>query len=441
MLKAVSRKLLFDDSTLHHKKLRNSNLADHLVTTLQMLSSQYPRSGIIMGGDRNHMDIRSVLNCGLKLKQCVDKPTRHNSILDVIIMNTYNFYNSPIIVAPVEADDPLSGVPSDHHVPIAYPHTDRYQAPLRNYRSVTYRPLPESGLRSFGQWIVNEKWDVVKQDLSPTEQVSEFESLLLNKLNLSCPEKTVRISSQDKQWITSELKSLDRKKSREYQKKGKSLKYRKLAEEFKAKYKSETDKYLKTNVDVLKECKPGQVYKIFKRMGAQPGDCSVEEASFNLPNHIGLSDKESAEKIAIFFSSISQEYPGLDVNLLPKRVQDKLLSESSPPVVGEYEVYRKLVAAKKPRSGIPNDIPKGILKEFTPELANPLCLIINNIIQSSSWPDQWKMEWVTPISKVPNPQSENDLRPISLTSFCSKVTEKFVVEWLLHFIGDKIDFR
>ena len=86
---------------------------------------------------------------------------------------------------------------------------------------------------------------------------------------LSCPEKTVRISSQDKPWITSELKSLDRKKSREYQKKGKSLKYRKLAEEFKAKYKSETDKYLKNNVDVLKDCKPGKVYKIFKRMGAQ----------------------------------------------------------------------------------------------------------------------------------------------------------------------------
>ena len=42
------------------------------------------------------------------------------------------------------------------------------------------------------------------------------------------------------------------------------------------------------------------------------------------------------------------------------------------------------------------------------------------------------MEYVTPIGKVPIPESEDNLRPISLTSFFSKVTEHFV---------DKIDFR
>ena len=51
------------------------------------------------------------------------------------------------------------------------------------------------------------------------------------------------------------------------------------------------------------------------------------------------------------------------------------------------------------------------------------------------------MEWVTPISKVADPETEHDLRPISLTAFCSKVTERFVVDWLLEFIGDKLDLR
>ena len=39
------------------------------------------------------------------------------------------------------------------------------------------------------------------------------------------------------------------------------------------------------------------------------------------------------------------------------------------------------------------------------------------------------------------PESEDDLRPISLTPFFSKVTEHFVVMWLMEYIKDKIDFR
>ena len=51
------------------------------------------------------------------------------------------------------------------------------------------------------------------------------------------------------------------------------------------------------------------------------------------------------------------------------------------------------------------------------------------------------MEHIVPIGKVPMPESEDELRPISLTSFFSKVTEHFVVNWLIEFIKDKIDFR
>ena len=51
------------------------------------------------------------------------------------------------------------------------------------------------------------------------------------------------------------------------------------------------------------------------------------------------------------------------------------------------------------------------------------------------------MEYITPLGKVPSPETEDDLRPISLTAFFSKVTEHFVVQWLLKFIGKYIDFR
>ena len=64
-------------------------------------------------------------------------------------------------------------------------------------------------------------------------------------------------------------------------------------------------------------------------MKAPPGE-SEDEGSFTLQTHLdqNLSTEESIEKIANFFAKISQEYPPLDQNLLPKRVRVKLDSES-----------------------------------------------------------------------------------------------------------------
>ena len=52
-----------------------------------MLNTKYPESGIIMGSDKNSMDISPLLNCGLRLKQIVGLPTINGKILDVLIMN------------------------------------------------------------------------------------------------------------------------------------------------------------------------------------------------------------------------------------------------------------------------------------------------------------------------------------------------------------------
>ena len=199
---------------------------------------------------------------------------------------------------------------------------------------------------------------------------------------------------------------------------------------------------MRTKIDDLKETAPGKAYKILKNMGAQPGDCTDSQL-FSLPNHQAenLSDQESAERIAQHFANISNEYRPLDLDSLPERVRNNLASESTPPHISEHQCYEKIVKANKPRSGVPGDLPAEMIKEFSVELSGPLYKVYNNIVQSASWPQQWKIEYVTPIGKIPIPESEDDLRPISLTAFYSKVMEAFVVMWLLEIIGDKLDFR
>ena len=175
-------------------------------------------------------------------------------------------------------------------------------------------------------------------------------------------------------------------------------------------------------------------------MGSKTGEC--EDPGFSLPVHIekGFSIEESAGKIADYFSQISQEFIPLDIEALPTRVKQKIDSHDERyrqdenmrmKMIEEYEVHEKIKHAKKTKSSVPGDIPQKIMKEFSPELSKPIAAIMNKITASGIYPQQWKEEYVTPIPKINPPESEEDLRNISLTAFLSKIYESFLVTWLL----------
>ena len=79
---------------------------------------------------------------------------------------------------------------------------------------------------------------MIDDSLSPSAHAQELEQLMIRKLDELCPTKTMRVSPLELPFINAELKSLDRKKQREYSKKGKSSKYKRLAFEFEAKFKT-----------------------------------------------------------------------------------------------------------------------------------------------------------------------------------------------------------
>ena len=90
-------------------------------------------------------------------------------------MNTPHLFQSPIVVPPVPCDVPSAGVPSDHSVPVSAPHTDRHSRPVRIYKTIEYRPLPDEAINKLGQWIISET-------LLPLEQAQQLQGLLIQKL-------------------------------------------------------------------------------------------------------------------------------------------------------------------------------------------------------------------------------------------------------------------
>ena len=109
------------------------------------------------------------------------------------------------------------------------------------------------------------------------------------------------------------------------------------------------------------------------------------------------------------------------------------------PILEEYEVYNKLKNKKIKNSIVPGDIPPKLKKEFLPEFSFPVTNIFNSITKTGDYPRQWVTEYVTPIPKVIPPESEDDLRNISLTADLSKNYEQLLAQWLMPYIQKRID--
>ena len=73
-----------------------------------------------------------------------------------------------------------------------------------------------------------------------------------------------------------------------------------------------------------------------------------------------------------------------------------------------------------------DQIPTCFIKLVAECLAVPLTSIINNCIAKAYFPKQWKIARVSPVPKIDNPVSKDQLRPISVLPVLSKVFEKLV---------------
>ena len=103
-------------------------------------------------------------------------------------------------------------------------------------------------------------------------------------------------------------------------------------------------------------------------------------------------------------------------------------------------MFEKNKKSRKPKSSVPGDIPIKLVKEFGPELATPAGMIFRNVVKTGHWPKAWRVEYGLPLKKVSNPETEEQLRIISLTSYLSKVFEQYVVQWLMEFVGNQMDW-
>jgi hypothetical protein len=78
-----------------------------------------------------------------------------------------------------------------------------------------------------------------------------------------------------------------------------------------------------------------------------------------------------------------------------------------------------------------DNIPHWLFSHSSYELAETVAHIFNSTLSTETIPCQWRTAVTSPVSKISNPSTLSDFRPIYVTPILSRILEKLiVVRWL-----------
>ena len=278
--------------------------------------------------------------------------------------------------------------------------------PGRTFSEIKVRPLPRSGLDKFKAWITEQEWTQVTESGSIDEKAEVLHNLVMNKLDECCPEKTRRISSDDRPWYTEQLKRLDRKRRREFSKNRRSKKYKRIKKLYDQKVAIAKRKFKSKMIDDVMTAGDAQWYSKLKRI-SNYGQQKTESVQVEEISH--MTEQDQAEAIANSFSAISNEYNPVNRD----KIEIPPFSPSSVPQFKPYQMRKYLENIKTNKSTAPGDIPAKIIKQFAPYLSIPFADVVNSGLLAGHWPKSYKRETITPTPKQFPPETMEMLRPIA----------------------------
>ena len=202
------------------------------------------------------------------------------------------YYQTPVCLPPLDPDPDKDGTPSDHMMVEMRPISTFQNKSARQKRKVTFRPLPQSGLDQLAEWFSTQKWEEVFVSQSVHQKAQSLQLTLMNALDKYLPEKMTTFSSDDQQWITHEIKQLDRKRKTEYRKGQKCIKWHSINKKFRNSCLKAKKNYYKSEIEDLKESDPRQWYSKLRRISGQERNEKV-----NVGELLEFTDTEQVEAV------------------------------------------------------------------------------------------------------------------------------------------------
>ncbi|CAC5386630.1 unnamed protein product [Mytilus coruscus] len=143
---------------------------------------------------------------------------------------------------------------------------------------------------------------------------------------------------------------------------------------------------------------------------------------------IQKTQNQKAKLLVEYFSSVFTKEPD---GVVPSPTPVLVTNVMSNQKIKEEVVLKHLNALKIDKSPGMDKLHPRLLKEITESLANPLCIIYNQSLESKTVPNDWKNAMISTIFKKGNKSLAKNYRPVSLTSVVCKIMEKILREFII----------
>ena len=392
-----------------HSGINDRGMLDHLTTSLTTIEGLHPGCGIVVCRDFNRMNLDR-LTAQFKLKQIVNKPTRGDKTLDLIITNLPHLYDK----------DALCNLPpfglSDHNVVIVRL-KQRQSREGSSRKVITRRDTRPSRKAKFGCYFAAINWSIV--DSAPS--CEDKSTLLCDTITIGLDSIMISVRAtvhnNDPPWITPEFKALIAKRQQAFHSQD-AVSYRYYRNLVNRERNGLRGRFFESKVNHLKDTKPSQWWGVVKRIaGMAPTSDSVLRVE-------GLEHFPARE----FTIAINSAFLEPMKAFTPLEVIPTFDANSDVLILSENDVSVALGKLNPRKASGPDDVSNWVLREYGNIFSRSITSVLNSSFAEQQLPPSWKLVDIVPLTKQkPTKDINKHLRPISLTLTISKVAEDFVV--------------
>ncbi|XP_035663512.1 uncharacterized protein LOC118407196 [Branchiostoma floridae] len=332
--------------------------------------------------------------------------TRADSVLDLIITNVHNQYQTPTTIAPLGA--------SDHNCVIWKPqiHQNHCEPSRTRHRLVTQERKDALGL-----CMAITDWSSVYSASTVEDKVTTFYDIIQTMLDTCIPFRRKKTRNVDKYWMTDTIKSALQKRQAVYLKYGKTERWKKLRNHVQTLIRKQKRFYYNRCIGSLKKQNPRDWWNFVNN---ELGRTQRSKRKVTLTN---IPEKQVADHLNNFFGeamSVSNTFA-----LFPLPPTDDSYDLCS---IGQVKTLLKNL---NPRQACgPDGVPNWVLSQFCEDLSPVICHLMNTSYNTGIMPSAWKTANICPVPKTTHPTCKKDWRPISLISTLGKVQERLVLNKL-----------